>query len=54
MKPTKKFRILGTLIGISLWGSLTYLVYPHWSAWPLGGLFLANIIVLIGQGMKSA
>jgi uncharacterized membrane protein YccC len=54
MKPKKKFRMLGTLIGIALWGSLAYLFYPHWSAWLFGGLLMVNTMVLIGQGVRKS
>ena len=53
MKPTKKYRMLGILIGMTLWGCTAWLVYPHWSAWLLGGLLVLNTLVLIGQGIRK-
>lgn len=53
MKPTKPYKMAGTLIGMALWGFAAYLVYPHWSAWLFGALLLVNTIVLVGQEVKS-
>lgn len=45
-KKKRKVPILGTLIGMGLWGSLAYVLYPHWSAWIFGGLLTILTLVL--------
>ena len=53
MKPSKKFQVLGTIIGIGIWALLAYLFYPHWSAYLFGLLLAVNVIVLLKQGVKA-
>jgi hypothetical protein len=47
MKKNKNLPILGTLIGMGLWGSLAYVLYPHWSAWIFGGLLTILTLALL-------
>ncbi len=53
MKPKKSFKLLGTAIGMALWGSLAYLFYPGWPVWIFGGLLITTTLMFLRQAVTS-
>lgn len=46
-RKKKQVPWLGMMIGMGLWGSLTYAFYPGWPAWVFGGLLGINVMATL-------
>lgn len=49
----KPYKIFGDLIGVAMWSTLLWWAYPHWLWWPLAGLIVINVFVLLRDLIKE-